>query len=314
VAIDYGTVTAPNVVVFYGGNDGIFRAINGNPVSTTIPNSSPAVNYASYPCGNSTTNAVTPGCELWAFMPPEFYGNIKRIHDDTTLISYPNITDPTALPKPYGIDGAITAYKDSTHTWVYAAMRRGGRALYAFDASDITNIALKWKVGCPNNFPTSGIVDDSNCTTGFSGIGQTWSAAKTLYAPGYGSAPPMIIMGGGYDTCEDATPNTCTSSTKGNKIYVLDADTGALLTSTLNTDRGVIADVVIVPDSTTGLQIRLRGRSRRKRLSRRYRNERPGQLDDYKGCPWAAIRTQLVRTTENSCSRRISCRTTVRMT
>jgi type IV pilus assembly protein PilY1 len=256
VAINYGTLTAPNVVVFYGGNDGIFRAINGNPVSSTIPGSKPAAAYPSYPCGNSATNAVTPGCELWAFMPPEFYGNIKRIHDDTTQISYPNITSPTALPKPYGIDGAITAYKDSTHTWVYAAMRRGGRALYAFDASDPTNITLKWKVGCPSNFPTTGVVDDTNCATGFSGIGQTWSSATTLFAPGYGSgASPMIIMGGGYDTCEDATPNTCTSSSKGRGIYVLDADTGALLNSpiTLPTDRSVIADVVIVPDSTTGL-------------------------------------------------------------
>jgi type IV pilus assembly protein PilY1 len=260
VAIDYGTAGNPNVVVFYGGNDGIFRAINGNPVSSTIPNSNPAANYASYPCG--TNNSVTPGCELWAFMPPEFYGNIKRIHDDTTVISYPNVTAPTALPKPYGIDGAITAYKDSTHTWIYAAMRRGGRALYSFDVSDLSNITLKWKVGCPNNFPTSGTVDDSNCTTGFTGIGQTWSAAKTLFAFGYGSgASPLLIMGGGYDTCEDASPNTCSpTTTKGNKIYVLDANDGTLQT-TLNTDplntdpshRSVIADVVIVPDSSTGL-------------------------------------------------------------
>ena len=62
----------------------------------------------------------------------------------------------------------------------------------------------------------------------------------------------MLIMGGGYDTCEDRDPHTCTSSTKGNRIYVLDADTGDVL-KTLDTDRSVIADVTIVPDSTTGL-------------------------------------------------------------
>jgi type IV pilus assembly protein PilY1 len=249
VAIDFGTATTPNVVVFYGGNDGVFRAINGNLVSTTDPSTS--LPYPSYPCG--ANNSVTPGCELWAFMPPEFYGSIKRIHDDTTLISYPNVTDRTALPKPYGIDGAITAYKDSSHTWIYAAMRRGGRALYAFDVSNLSNITLKWKVGCPNNFSTSGAVNDTGCTTGFTGIGQTWSSAKTLLAAGYSSGTsPMIIMGGGYDTCEDANPNTCTSSSKGHEIYVLDADTGTLL-KTLNTDRSVIADVVVVPDSNTGL-------------------------------------------------------------
>ena len=36
----------------------------------------------------------------------------------------------------------------------------------------------------------------------------------------------MLILGGGYDACEDSDPHTCTSSTKGNSIFVLDADTG----------------------------------------------------------------------------------------
>jgi type IV pilus assembly protein PilY1 len=235
VAINFGTDTSPKVVVFYGGNDGVFRAINGNR--------------------SDNINAVTPGSELWAFMPPEFYGSIKRIHDNTTQISYPNITSPPALPKPYGIDGPITAYKDSNNGWIYAPMRRGGRALYAFnvDLTNPANITLKWKVGCPNNFPTTGTVDPTGCTSGFSGMGQAWSSAKTFFAPGYSSGgSPLIIMGGGYDTCEDANPNTCTASSQGNKIYVMDANTGALQI-TLNTDRGVIADVVIVPDSNTGL-------------------------------------------------------------
>jgi type IV pilus assembly protein PilY1 len=240
-AVNFGSDTSPQIVVFYGGNDGILRAVNGNR--------------------SGSINSITAGSELWAFMPPEFYGNIKRIRDDGTLISYPNIINisptpsPLPLPKPYGMDGPITAYRDSSHAWVYAAMRRGGRALYAFnvDLTNPSNITLKWKLGCPNNFPTSGIVNDTGCSTGFTGLGQTWSTAKSLLASGYGSGTsPLIIMGGGYDTCEDANPNTCTSSSKGNKIYVLDADTGSLL-NTLNTDRGVIADVVIVPDSTTGL-------------------------------------------------------------
>ncbi len=235
VAINFGTDAAPQVVVFYGGNDGTFRAVNGNR-STNI-------------------GSVTAGKEMWAFIPPEFYSKIKRLRDNTTLISFPNVTVSGAQPKPYGIDGAITAYKDSSNAWIYASMRRGGRAMYAFnvDPSNPANVTLKWKVGCPNNFPATGIVDDTGCTTGFTGIGQTWSSAKTLSAAGYGSgSAPMIIMGGGYDTCEDANPNTCTSSNKGNKIFVLDAATGTLL-KTLNTDRSVVTDVVIVPDSTTGL-------------------------------------------------------------
>ena len=39
----------------------------------------------------------------------------------------------------------------------------------------------------------------------------------------------MLFIGGGYDTCEDADPNTCSTdlTPTGNRIYVLDADTGA---------------------------------------------------------------------------------------
>ena len=38
---------------------------------------------------------------------------------------------------------------------------------------------------------------------------------------------PVMLMGGGYDNCEDASlNNSCGSSTKGTGIYVLDATTG----------------------------------------------------------------------------------------
>jgi type IV pilus assembly protein PilY1 len=230
-AINFGTSAAPNVVVFYGANDGVFRAINGNRTSNI--------------------GSVAPGAELWGFVPPEFYGNIKRLRDNTTRITLANSTG-TTLPKPYGIDGSVTAYTDSSRAWLYAGMRRGGRALYAFnvDVNDPSNISLKWKRGCPENFPLSGTVSDTGCTTGFSGMGQTWSSPKTLFAAGYGSAP-LLLMGGGYDSCEDAEPHTCTTTSKGNKVYVLDANTGALL-NTFSTERGVIADVAVVPDLTTG--------------------------------------------------------------
>ena len=117
--------------------------------------------------------------------------------------------------------------------------------LYAFamQNSDPSNITLSWAVGC---------MTDTSCSSGFSGIGQTWSPAKILKASYNSGTAPLLIMGGGYDTCEDADPNNCTSSSKGSQIYVLDASSGALL-KTLKTDRSVAAEVVVVPDSTTGL-------------------------------------------------------------
>ncbi len=234
IALNFGTATTPSVVVFYGGNDGILRAINGNR----------SANFGS----------TGPGSELWTFVPPEFYGSIKRLHDDTTPINYVGSTGGS--PKPYGIDGPISAYLDSasppTVARIYATMRRGGRAIYSFDVATPATPSLKWQIGCP-----SSLTDDTQCSSNLTGIGQTWSAPTVLKSAAYPSVAaagtsPLLIMGGGYDTCEDSDPNSCTASTKGNKIYVLDALTGGVL-QTMSTDRAVVADITVVPNPTTGL-------------------------------------------------------------
>jgi type IV pilus assembly protein PilY1 len=214
VAINYGTDEVPEVVVFYGANDGMLHAVNGNRD------------------GGLSIGTKGPGTELWSFMAPEFYPHIKRIRDNSPQVSY--FGSISGEPKPYGFDGPTAAYKDADQAIVYAAMRRGGRALYAFDVTSPASPALKWK----------------HDATSLLNLGQTWSAPKLLTATGYAS--PMLIMGGGYDTCEDSDPHVCTTSTTGNRIYVMDADDGTLK-KTLNTDRAVVADVVVVPDRATGL-------------------------------------------------------------
>ena len=235
VAINYGTDASPQVVVFYAGNDGVLRAINGNR-STSI-------------------GTVAAGDEMWSFVAPEFFPYIKRLRENTVQVSYYGnpTTDPAPQPKPYGLDGAITAYTTSTAKYIYSTARRGGRVVYAFDVSSLNTSTssprLLWKQGCPN------MANDTGCTTGFSGIGQTWSGPKVMKTLGYvsGATPvPMVIMGGGYDPCEDVDGITdeCRSSSKGSKVYVMNAVTGQLL-QTFDTDRGVAADVFVVPDTTT---------------------------------------------------------------
>jgi len=230
VAINYGTDTAPSVVVFYGGNDGMLRAINGNRTE----------NIGSTPAGG----------ELWSFVAPEFYPKIKRIYDNTTTISFPGHTTgtPTPQPKDYGVDGSIVAYKDASSAWIFAGLRRGGRAVYAMDVTTPASPTLKWKIGCPNQS------NDDGCSSDISGIGQTWSAPQIAKATGYGSGTsPLLIMGGGYDTCHDADPNTsCSSSSKGSKIYVLDANTGTLL-KTFDTDASVAGEINVIKNAVTGL-------------------------------------------------------------
>lgn len=228
VAIDYGAATG-GVVVFYGASDGLLHAVNGNQ--------------------SGDISGQPPGSELWTFIAPEHYGRLKRIFDNSPAVTLPS--DGTDS-KPYFFDGPITAHKDNNTVWIYATQRRGGRMIYAFDASTPTNPSLKWRQGCPN------LTDDVDCTTGFSGIGQTWSAAKIVKTSGYVSGStelPMLMIGGGYDACEDGVGtddlNTC-STPKGNNVLVLDADSGALL-KTLSTDRSVVGDLTVVTNSLTGL-------------------------------------------------------------
>jgi len=96
--INYGTDTSPQVVVYYGGNDGAFRAVNGNQT------------------GN--VNGVPPGGELWSFVPPEFWGGIQRLYNNSPLVTFPNITAGATQPKAYGIDGPISFALGSSSAWL----------------------------------------------------------------------------------------------------------------------------------------------------------------------------------------------------
>jgi hypothetical protein len=221
--LNYGD--ALGVTVYYGANDGTFRAVN-----------------------------ATTGQERWSFVAPEFFSRLARLKDNTPLVSYPNAAPGSVTtPKDYFFDGSTGVYQNAainsaaTRVWIYPTMRRGGRMLYSFDVSSPTTPSLKWRKGCPD------LIGDSGCSDGMSGIGQTWSTPAVAFIKGYSSTTPVLVVGGGYDGCEDqdsATP-AC-GSTKGGVIYVLNADTGAVIRS-FATTRAVAADVALVDTDNDGM-------------------------------------------------------------
>src|SRR6266568_6159110 len=85
-------------------------------------------------------------------------------------------------------------------------------------------------------------------------FGQTWSFPNVAPIKGYNSGTsPVVIVGGGYDACEDADTTTPScSAPKGNKVFVIDADTGALVRS-FDTDRSVAGDVTLIDRDFDGL-------------------------------------------------------------
>ncbi len=212
VVINYGGNTG--VIVYYGANDGIYRAVNGNqtnPASSTLP---------------------VPGSELWGFIPTEFYGKLFRLRSNSPqllLSSTPTGILPAPLRKDYFADGSTGVYQllnanGTTGTaYIYLAMRRGGRLIYALDVSTPTNPQFLWKIDA------SGLTNASGFTasTDYAELGQTWSAPKVAQVEGY--ANPVLIFSAGYDAAEDLEPPAVDGMGRG--IYVLDALTGALVWS-----------------------------------------------------------------------------------
>jgi type IV pilus assembly protein PilY1 len=223
-AANFGTDAVPKVVVFYASNDGMLRAINGNQTSTFTVNSVD----------------VEAGQEFWSFVPPEFYGKVLRRYRNSQGIS-------SAAPKDYGMDGPLAVHRlTNGDAWIFATMRRGGRAMYAFHVNGTTlAITLMWKRGCGDD-------GSANCSSAdFVDIAQTWSAPTVFTAKGHsGGTTPLLMIGGGYDAaCEDVDAvYACAASARAKKIYLLDAATGAYVHS-FTTERGVVADMTVLTDT-----------------------------------------------------------------
>ena len=213
--------------IFYGANDGLYRALDPDT-----------------------------GEEDWALIASEHTDGIERLYRNTPTINYYGLdaslsSSIAAEDKDYFFDGSTGAYtvynsdNELTEGYIFPTMRRGGRMVYGLDISPSgaagtppSSPTLLWKVGCPN------LDNDTGCTSGFSDIGQTWSTPVTGVAAGWDSGEsPVVIFGGGWDTCLDddtaAFPSSCS---KGAALYVVDMATGNLI-GRYATDEPVVAEV-----------------------------------------------------------------------
>lgn len=174
-----------DVYVFYGANDGMLHAVKG------------------------ASEATGGGKEEWAFVPQEFFGKLKRLRDQSPSIS-------SVTPRDYFFDGPIGVYTldanrdgklvagDGDKVYLYIAMRRGGRKIFAFDVSDPVSPKFMWSKGCSN--PT-GSGATGGCDTGFDEIGQTWSQPQLAYLRKWPTTL-ALIFGAGYDNAVE-DPQSC---------------------------------------------------------------------------------------------------------
>lgn len=199
LAVNYGSGSSNDVVVFYGAGDGVLRAIDGNQTGSTAGN------------------------ELWGFVAPEHWAKLDRVRSDSPLVAYPNVPAtlaPTPTPKSYFFDGSIGGYQEVgssgvTRLWLYPTMRRGGDAVYAFDVTAkpgaTAQPTLLWKFSGASN----------------THMGQSWSTPVAIRIKG--RSAPLVVFGAGYDACEDAEDaNTaCASVVKGRGVFVMSAQGGS---------------------------------------------------------------------------------------
>lgn len=243
--VNYGN--SIGIVGFYGSNDGFLRAIHG---------------------GTSSVD----GEEKWAFMPSEFmnYTKLARLYNNSELIRYPNSActiTPAPTARNYFWDGPLTVYQSPdgtastppTKTWLFAAMRRGGRALYALDVTDPDVPKFMWRI--------------TNATTGFSELAQTWSEPKIAKLKGTFTRadgtlitdPVVLVFGAGYDaTQEDKPTGSLVTPTMGRGVFVVEAETGQLVqflnpTTIITTPKGhsFAADVNVLDLDADGYADRI---------------------------------------------------------
>jgi type IV pilus assembly protein PilY1 len=211
--VNYGEA---GVTVYYGANDGMLRAVNADT-----------------------------GRERWAYVAPEHFGRFQRQHDNRPLVNYPNVDSSlNPLPRDYFFDGSLGLYQkaDNSKVWIFASQRRGGRMLYGFNVTNPDQPELLWRLGCPN------MTDDTGCTTGYEKMGQTWSLPSAAFLKGESTTVPFVVVGGGYDRCEDlnATTTSCTTSgRKGNVVYVIKADDGTRVAAFATGNGSVVADIAM---------------------------------------------------------------------
>ena len=171
-----------------------------------------------------------------------------------------------ASTRPYGLDGDITLRTidtnnngliesdDGDKAFLYVGMRRGGRNYYALDVSDKDEPKFLWSI--------------KGGTGDFADLGQSWSKPTQAKIKIGSVTKDVLIFGGGYDLSQDRKRQRSPDS-MGRAIYIVDADTGALVWSGGNPAAqpagsnkhyafndmtySIPADLSIVPNSNTGL-------------------------------------------------------------
>ena len=212
LAVNYGarsgySTSNPDIRVVYGATDGFLRMLR-----------------------NTESGGAQSGVEAWAMMPQQVMSQQKVLRDEDSL-----------APLPYGVDGQPVVYVRNTtsgtdtlgniiessdpddRVWLYFGLRRSGAAYYALDITDPDNPSLMWRI--------------SDAQANYSEMGLSFSEPSigTINVDtGSGVEEKVVLfIAGGYASKKDGEDgsggNLGTNDAEGNALYIVDAQTGALI-------------------------------------------------------------------------------------
>ena len=185
---------------YSSGNPAIYLAVGSNDGSLRM-------------IRNTSPGGAESGEEVWAFMPRTSMAAQKILRNNATGAKHPYTLDgaPVAYIQDVNFDGNIAA---GDKVWLYVGLRRGGKSYYALDVSDPESPRLMWTIDKSGDFGE---------------LGYTFSNPRVGMVD-TGSGPVAAVMfAGGYDTNKDDRSGVGTDDAEGNAIYVVNAETGALI-------------------------------------------------------------------------------------
>lgn len=206
--------------------------IDGQPVVVTKPvGSTPDAAYASYISSNAARNIVLVGAndgmahafdigtmtELMGYIPQAVYPRLKAL-------TAPDYGQSAGTPHAYHVNGSMRQQDikigNDWKTIVVGGLGQGGQGYYGLDVTNATQLAtpenaIKWEFN-DNRAISMGY------TLGAPLIYNVRDSANTVV--------PAVILANGYENnWDDTATGGQKSATKSSALYILNADTGALI-------------------------------------------------------------------------------------
>ncbi|WP_287127008.1 PilC/PilY family type IV pilus protein [Desulfobacter sp.] len=168
IVVNYGDTdsdpsTDEQIMVYFGGNDGMLHAVNDED-----------------------------GTEAWAFVPPDLLPNLKNILEASSHQYYVDST-PAVMIKDYNGDGTIDPLgSPADKVYLVCGERKGGTGYFALDVTDPATPKFLWRIAQTSGTPAA--------TTVIPELGESWSIPNFAVVKTSAADPgtDVVIIGGGY--------------------------------------------------------------------------------------------------------------------